>query len=249
MDSLRYATTIQQSILPFGHNINKAIANHAVIFKPKDLVSGDFYWFTRTEKYIFLAVVDCTGHGVLGAFMSLIGHEMLENIVHKDDVTAPSQMLSLMNKGIRSTLQQDEKLNSDGMDVCLCRLEYKPDDEVKLCYAGAKRPLFFTQSGHFQEQKGTRKSVGGYQQLPNPQYDEETFSLRKGDFLYLSTDGFVDQHSLGYHKYGTKRLRKFLSENSQLSLNQQYEKLSKELETHQGVQEQRDDITVFLAEL
>ena len=249
MDSLRYAKTIQESVLPLPQTIARAFSNHFVIYKPKDLVSGDFYWMAQTSKYTFIATVDCTGHGIPGAFMSLIGYKLLENIVRKDEVFSPSKMLGLMNAGIRTVLQQDQQLNSDGMDVSLCRLSYANNDEVELLYAGAKRPLFFTQNDELVEQKGARVSVGGYQKVAHPVYQEHRFLLKKGDYLYLTTDGFVDQNSLEGKKYGTKRLRNLLKEIHTNGLHEQHQILKQELQEHQGTQEQRDDITVLGVEL
>lgn len=247
MDSLRYAETIQKSVLPISSNIDNSLNGHFVLYKPKDVVSGDFYWFTEIENRIFAAVVDCTGHGVPGAFMSMIGHELLDVIIAREHVYDPAKILELLHAGVRSILQQDEQMNNDGMDVCLVMIESKRDSaDVQVTFAGAKRPLFHYCEGlGFHEVKGDRKSVGGWQKEKLVTFTNVQLDLKKGACLYLTSDGFVDQHSLTNKKYGTKKLRKILENISPLDLKVQEEHLTNELNTHQSTQLQRDDITVF----
>ncbi|MGB0522027.1 MAG: GAF domain-containing SpoIIE family protein phosphatase, partial [Flammeovirgaceae bacterium] len=247
MDSLRYAETIQKSVLPIASNINQHLSEHFVIFKPKDVVSGDFYWFTHIEGRTFAAVVDCTGHGVPGAFMSLIGHELLDVIVTRERVFDPAKILELMHAGVRSVLQQDNQMNNDGMDVGLVMIETKRNQSpYKVTFAGAKRPLFYyaVETG-FDELKGDRKSVGGWQKDQFVTFTNHELDLPSGSILYLSSDGFVDQHSLENKKYGTKKLRKVLHNICTLEMKLQEECLLNELHTHQSSQTQRDDITLF----
>ncbi|MFT5915732.1 MAG: ligand-binding sensor domain-containing protein [Flammeovirgaceae bacterium] len=244
MDSLRYAETIQKSVLPTKKTINDFVQDHFVIFKPKDVVSGDFYWFREVDGRVFCAVVDCTGHGVPGAFMSLIGNELLETIITREKVFNPAEVLELMNEGVRSTLQQDKQLNSDGMDVALCMIEQN-ENSVKVTFAGAKRPIFYTENGVFKEEKGDRKSVGGWQKKNTPKFKNIELELAKNDIIYLTSDGFVDQNSLGGKKYGTKKLRSVLKEICKLDINTQEDFLRNELHTHQQTQSQRDDISIF----
>ncbi len=244
MDSLRYAETIQKSVLPTKKTINNFVENHFVIFKPKDVVSGDFYWLREVDGYVFCAVVDCTGHGVPGAFMSLIGNELLDTIITREKVFSPAKILELMHEGVRFTLQQDKQLNSDGMDVALCMMEQN-ENGTKITFAGAKRPIFYTENGVFKEQKGDRKSVGGFQRENSPKFENIELQLAKGDMIYLTSDGFVDQNSPTGKKYGTKKFRSVLANICQLDIELQEECLRNELHTHQQMQSQRDDISVF----
>ena len=245
MDSLRYAETIQQSVLPLPERMNQLVTDHFIIFRPKDLVSGDFYWATETEGKIFMAVVDCTGHGVPGAFMSLIGRDLLDGIIVKEKVYDPAKVLAKMHQSIREILQQDQQLNSDGMDLSICMIEYTETEEVNVTFAAAKRPLFYTENGVFKETKGDRKSIGGWQKTENPTFTNIPLTLQKGDMMYLTTDGYVDQNNDAGKKYGTRKFRQVLTNISSLDTQMQYECLTNELNTHQKHQEQRDDITVM----
>ncbi len=245
MDSLRYAETIQHSILPTNDTISEYVSDHFVLFSPKDVVSGDFYWFTRMAGKLFFAVVDCTGHGVPGAFMSLIGHDLLDTIVNQQNVLDPSAILELVNISVISTFQQEKQLNSDGMDISLCSIEPLEPGAFKVTYAGAKRPLFYIKSGEFNKIKGINKSVGGFQKKKNTSFQNEELFLSEGDILYLTSDGFVDQNSPKRKKYGTGRLKKQLSSISSLSMEKQKSHLLKELSSHQQEEPQRDDITIM----
>ncbi len=244
MDSLRYAETIQKSVLPTKKTINSFVQDHFVIFKPKDVVSGDFYWFKEVDGYVFCAVVDCTGHGVPGAFMSMIGNELLDTIITREKIFNPARILEQMHEGVRFTLQQDKQLNSDGMDVALCMMEQN-ENGAKITYAGAKRPIFYTENGVFKEEKGNRKSVGGFQKENSPKFENIELELAKGDMIYLTSDGFVDQNAPNGKKYGTKKFRSVLGNICQLEIVMQEECLRNELHTHQQMQNQRDDISIF----
>ncbi len=245
MDSLRYAETIQHSILPTNETISKYVNDHFVLFSPKDVVSGDFYWFTRMAGKLFFAVVDCTGHGVPGAFMSLIGHDLLDTIVNQQNVLDPAGILELMNIGVITTFQQEKQLNSDGMDISLCSIETLESGEFKITYAGAKRPLFYIESGKFKKLKGTRKSVGGFQKKDGSSFQNEELILNKEDIIYLTSDGFVDQNSPSRKKYGTGKLKKQLISISSLNMEKQKSHLLEELSLHQQEEPQRDDITIM----
>ncbi|MBN2520793.1 MAG: GAF domain-containing protein, partial [Bacteroidales bacterium] len=200
--SIEYAKTIQNSILPIEKNVGKYFES-LIIYKPKDIVSGDFYWFT-TEKnkegkeLVFFAVVDCTGHGVPGAFMSLIGSRLLNEIVNQKQILNPAQILEFLNIGIQLSLKQDQTDNNDGMDICLCRFERIENEKYKLLFSGAKRPLYIYKNGNTQIQRipGARKSIGGIRAKRSRLFytNNETI-ISKGDIIYLTTDGFVDQNA------------------------------------------------------
>jgi serine phosphatase RsbU (regulator of sigma subunit) len=249
--SIEYAKTIQNSILPIEKNIVKYF-EPAIIFRPKDVVSGDFYWFT-TEKdregkeLIFFAVVDCTGHGVPGAFMSLIGSRLLNEIVNEKKIINPAQVLEFLNVGIQVALKQDQTDNNDGMDICLCRFEKAEKKDWKIQYCGAKRPLYYYQrseSNKIRTIEGDRKAIGGIRAKRSKVfYTNKEIVLQKGDTVYLSTDGFVDQNTANRKKFGTYRLLNILEEIKEKPLKEQKERLEKELDTFMQQTEQRDDIT------
>ncbi len=255
--SIRYAKSIQNSILPIHDNINQFV-NSFILFMPKDIVSGDFYWFAHlpakdgyTEK-IFLAAVDCTGHGVPGAFMSLIGNRLLNEIVMEKKVVAPRQILEHLDKGVIKALRQQIRDNNDGMDVCLIRIEFCKDGKQRLKFSGAKRPLFYHKKGETEIRilNADRKSIGGTQiKRSNVQFTDQEVELEFGDKFWLSTDGLIDQNNKERKRFGTPRFIKLLNEIANKSLQEQENEFIKSLITYQGSENQRDDITVIGIEI
>ncbi len=248
--SINYAKTIQTAILPRNEELNKYYETF-IIFRPKDIVSGDFYWFTSFEyqnrKYNFVAVVDCTGHGVPGAFMSMIASRLLNEIVLEKKVISTKEIISHLNDAVRKALRQDKSDNSDGMDLCLCRLE-KYDSKTIVTFTGAKRPLYYYRKveNAFDYLKADRKSVGGYLAKRSSQvFTEQIIDLKIDDTLYLTTDGFIDQSSMSRKRLGTQNYIEIMETNKEKSLVIQKEQLEKELLKWQGESEQRDDITIL----
>ncbi|WP_338766650.1 SpoIIE family protein phosphatase [Bernardetia sp. ABR2-2B] len=251
-DSIRYAQTIQQAVLPIEQELKEYFDEHFVIFRPKDIVSGDFYWATElkteTEHKIFVAVVDCTGHGVPGAFMSMLGHAFLNEAVTQQHLTNPAEILEWLHKEIKTSLRQEQKVNADGMDISLCVIDKNHSEEnIKITYCGAKRPLFYTlPSNELQIVKGNRRSIGGYSRKKkyNDFENEEAF-LPKGTMLYLFSDGFTDQSNPDGVKLGTPKLTEQLSSLASFSTEQQQQQLIDLLDNHQQDTPQRDDITLM----
>jgi len=247
--SIKYGLTIQHAMLPVPKLINKIIPTF-IIYRPKDIVSGDFYWFTHVEdkKYIYMAVVDCTGHGVPGAFMSMIGTRLLSAIVNEKDLYEPKDILEELNKGIKAALRQDMNENDDGMDVCLCRFEPAEKKQTKVVYCGAKRPLYYLENGNVKQIKGNLKSVGGryYDEMEFVQHD---LILPKGTRLYLTTDGFSDQNNKKRDRFTNARMVEMFAQTATKSLEVQQIMLEDELDKHQGDARQRDDITLIGVEL
>lgn len=244
MDSLRYAETIQRSVLPLPQKLSHYFTEYFVIYRPKDVVSGDFYWFAEVGEYAFWAVADCTGHGVPGAFMSLIGHDSLNRLVHNDGLTSPAEILEGLHTLVYDILQQEQKLNSDGMDIGLCCLK-KDDTGTDVIFAGAKRGMIWTEKGELREVRGTSRSIGGmgHEKVGVMPFQECKIRLGKEECIYLFSDGFVDQNNARRRKLGTPRLRKALREISILPMTAQQEQVQQVLEQHQGDELQRDDIT------
>lgn len=246
-DSIRYAQTIQKAILPTDEQVRQVFPDFFVINTAKDIVSGDFYWFSPFRDKVFIACVDCTGHGVPGAFMSVVGNNILNKIINEKHYDSPSEVLELMNIELRAALRQDEKANEDGMDMSLCKIEYNDAKEkVKITFAGAKSSLYYAYHGSqdIHEFKGDRRSIGGRQRNRKPFKDKEVL-LNRNDVMYLATDGFADQNDLRKRKFGSKRFKEALGKNSDFPMSRQKELLLHELSNHKLNVEQRDDITVI----
>jgi serine phosphatase RsbU (regulator of sigma subunit) len=208
-DSINYAKNIQQAILPFEYRIRQALFPSAgnardffILFKPRDIVSGDFYWFTEKDNYIFIAVADCTGHGVPGAFMSMIGSATLTHAVSERNITEPGMILSEANKKIKEALKQTENSNRDGMDISIIRFEKNNFSKIK--YAGAMRTLYHMHNG-LKEISGNKMAIGGTTD-DNYEYTTTEIDLTPGDTIYISTDGYSDQ-------FGGKDGKKFRTGN------------------------------------
>jgi len=236
--SIQSAKLIQHAILPSKEKINDIFTDNFVLFMPKDVVSGDFYWVHSVSKYRFLVVADCTGHGVSGAFMTMIGNGLLDRILRFSQIYEPQEILISLNEQIRILLQQEQTQNNDGMDIGVLRIE-----EHKIVFAGAKRPLYVVQNEKIEKIAGVRKSVGGHQN------DKKTFSQTELTWqspttFYLSTDGYADQNNLERNSFSEKRLINLLEESQNLALQEQKEVLENTMRTYMTNTEQRDDILV-----
>jgi serine phosphatase RsbU (regulator of sigma subunit) len=249
--SIRYAKRIQQAILPLDTKLHSSLPHHFIIYRPKDIVSGDFYWYRQINGKLLVAVVDCTGHGVPGAFMSMIGNTLLNDIVNEQKITDPAIILENLHAGVRSALkqEQDNVETDDGLDVCLCSLDTK---NGKLAFAGAKRPLYIVRNGNpdnsspeLIELKGDHESVGGRQKEEKRVFTRHEVELQTGDTVYLTSDGFSDQPNMQGKKFGSKWLKETFSLIASHSMSEQKSKLVNLLENHQWNEDQRDDITII----
>lgn len=248
-DSIRYARTIQTAILPFEERMTELLGEYFVLYQPKDIVSGDFYWLSSHENKIFLAVADCTGHGVPGAFMSMIGSAIFDAVVDRDGQQDPGAILEAVHQMTRKALKQDNQLNRDGMDAAFCVLSKQPNGTTQVQFAGAKRPLWYVEhaSRQLKEVKGTRRAIGGIHidQQAIPAFVTEQCLLHPGDMLYLMTDGLADQNDENRQKLGSEKLRSKLQKIAELPCDQQHDLLTLMLREHMGQSEQRDDITLL----
>ncbi|MBI9052434.1 MAG: SpoIIE family protein phosphatase [Bacteroidales bacterium] len=240
--SIQYAQNIQRAILPVKDQISNLFESF-IIYKPKDVVSGDFYWFAKVENIAYLAVIDCTGHGVPGAFMSMIGNSLLNEIVLEKREKEPAKILSLLNDKVREALRQDETDNSDGMDVCFISIDFKTNG-VK--FSGAKRPLLIykKEEGNFDEIKGDRISIGG-KNNNKKEFTNHRINLKTGDIVYLSSDGLTDQNNNERKRFGSNKLKDTILSNITLSMTGQMGIIENELNNFQQGEEQRDDITLI----
>ncbi len=242
VSSIRYAERIQEAILPRHSSMCEKLPEHFIIFRPKDIVSGDFYWIRQVRTKLYVAVSDCTGHGVPGAFMSMIGTTLLNEIVGQKTIYDPAQILEELHIGIRESLKQENNVNTDGMDIALCMFE---NHQKQVTFASAKRPLYHGQHQQIIEIRGDRKAIGGRQKEARRTFTDVEVSPLSGDMLYLTSDGYVDQNGDTTHKFGSHRLKELLQEIQAESCQTQRQKLIQALETHQGKKSQRDDITIL----
>ena len=256
-DSLTYAENIQAAILPIQSQLKKEF-DVFILYRPKDIVSGDFYWFTQIHEngmpspITFLAVVDCTGHGVPGAFMSMIGNRIFNEIIAEKRILEPSKILELLNQYIVEALKQETTDNTDGMDVCLISMEHTENNTKNIRFAGAKRPLYYfsKNDGEIKKIKGDRYSIGGINKnKKEKQFTIKELKLHKGDILYLTTDGIFDQVNNSRKRFSSKRFLNVLNQNTDQSLEIQHSEMEKTLEEFRGNSEQRDDITVLGAKI
>ena len=246
-----YAQTIQQTILPPNELIQKYF-DCFVLFRPKDIVSGDFYWFSTAQdgdhNYQFVGDFDCTGHGVPGAFMSLIGNRVLNEVINVRNTYSPRDIMDALNLGIIKALKQEQSTNNDGMDTCLCRVEQLSDHDYKIVFCGAKRPLYYLPADGQEviQLKGDRKSIGGTQKKRgNIQFTDQEIILHSGDTMYLCSDGISDQCDHERKKFGSDRFVNMMIEYRNEPMERQGDLFSKELDDFRGNEEQRDDISVI----
>lgn len=189
-DSIIYARRIQEAILPLDSIINSQVPRFTVFYEPKDIVSGDFYWFYHRDNVIYFAVVDCTGHGVPGAFMAVLGYSLLNQVVNSSKSDEPSDLLTQLDLLLRNALRHNPgrvQANHDGMDLAL--VVYRPETQV-LKFAGARRPLYWYHKDGVTILPGARHSIGGEKVFGT---ETQTVQVGKGDLLYMFTDGITDQ--------------------------------------------------------
>jgi len=246
LSSINYAKRIQQAILPTDDTIQRGIPLSFILYKPRDIVSGDFYWFSNLDdnSYIIVAA-DCTGHGVPGAFMTVIGSNLLTQIVSENNVTAPSVIMSELDNHITATLKQEKQhyqIIQDGMDLSLLKVNREQNEFI---YTSAKRPAIFIRDKQIREFKGSKSSLGGLRS-EDKQFDEIRMKYEEGDMIYLFTDGYIDQFGGNDNKkFMIKRLRELLLEIHLLPVADQKQKLDAAITSWIGTNEQTDDILIM----
>lgn len=243
-ESINYAKRIQTAILPNTRLINRALPDSFILYKPRDVVSGDFPWFVQIKDDIFIAAVDCTGHGVPGALLSLIGYFLLNDIVRSRKVTEPGKILDLLDEGVTTTLRQDEdSTTKDGMDIALCKINLVAG-EVE--YAGAHRPLYVMKNGIMEEIKGNKFPIGGGIFKNQTNFTNTKVKLSKGDSMYFSSDGFPDQFGGPEgRKFGPKKTREIIERVHTLPMNEAVYVFDKEWENWKGETKQTDDVLLI----
>ncbi len=245
-DSITYAQRIQHAILPEQKDIARAFPEFFILFQPKDIVSGDFYWFGKHSGKQIIAVIDCTGHGVPGAFMSMIGNSLLNQIVFEKNITDPSEILYHLDQGIIQALKQDSagfNHQDDGMDAAICSIiEHKHE----LLYAGASLPVLLIQNGSCRKIEGDIYSLGGvFSMDQDGQFTLHRVPINPGEIIYIYSDGFQDQFG-GLHnkKYMASNFEKLLHEISKKQLIDQKKILETVLNDWRGDRKQTDDILI-----
>lgn len=242
---IRYARTIQQALLPTRQKFSQFFQEHFIIYKPKDIVSGDFFWTASVRDMHFAACVDCTGHGVPGALMSMIGIALLNEIVNVEEITEPHEMLHKLHDEIRVALKQDQDKNDDGMDIGLCRVKALENKQVEVAFSGAKNSLFYAgKDESIREIKGTRRSVGGVRSnTTKRKFTTQTLLAQRGDYLYMASDGFTDQHNSEKKKFGKKLMLSLLEKVRSDPTAIQHKAIEGYLDVYMDTMPQRDDIT------
>lgn len=243
-DSIHYAKRIQDAILPTPNKVKSLLPDSFILFKPKDIVSGDFYWIERKGDLVYFAAVDCTGHGVPGAFMSLVGYNILKDILNNTKAVTPGEILDRLRDGVVDTLKVDDsgKQAKDGMDMTLCAINYKTRE---LHYAAAFNPLYIIRNGELMQHAANKFPIGNFVG-DKISFDNHTIQLEKGDQIFIFSDGYADQFGgPSGKKFMVGNFRKLLTQVAQLDSVSQKQKLDETLLTWQGAQEQVDDVLVI----
>ncbi len=246
-DSINYAQRIQKAILPDNKLIHEYLPNSFILYKPRDVVSGDFPWFFKKGDDIYIAAVDCTGHGVPGALLSFIGYFLLNNIVDHDREFTAGEVLDKLHEEVRTTLKQDQEgANArDGMDIALCKINRTRNE---LQYSGAHRPLYLLREGELVQYRGSPKAIGG---IPNNKKDEKPFinhviKYQKSDKIFFFSDGLPDQIGGDKgRKYQVVRIRDEILSNLEFSMPQYMKHFSKDFRKWQGNYKQIDDVLMI----
>lgn len=240
-DSITYAQRIQNALLVNKEKIKSALPDSFILYKPRDIVSGDFYWFGEVDNKIIISAIDCTGHGVPGAFMSMLGDSYLNQIIYTHCITSPDLILSELNKNIKRALRQEETNNQDGMDMAICVIDKK---NKKLEFAGAKNPLVYIKNDEYNTIKGDKKPIGGMM-VEDRSYTKHILNINKQIF-YIFSDGYQDQFGGESNtKFMTKRFYNLLVDVHDKPFDEQQEILDRIIEKWKGNNAQIDDILVI----
>jgi len=244
VESIEYASIIQSALLPPSHQIKKILKDHFILYLPRDIVSGDFYWIATKGEWIYLAAADCTGHGVPGSLMSILGISFLNEIISQKGIFRANRILNLLREKIMKALHQtgDRNESKDGMDISLCLINTKT---LEFRFSGANNPLYYIRNHRIYEMKGDRMPIG-ISGMEEKSFTEFMIRLKKGDLLYLFSDGYPDQFGGPRDKklkYGP--FQDLLLSVHNEPLNVQKELLINALLEWKGENDQVDDIMVI----
>ena len=249
-DSIKYAKNIQEALLPAITGLKKDFPESFVLYMPKDIVSGDFYWFANRDGKNLFAAADCTGHGVPGAFMSIIGNSLLNEIVGEQHIYQPSEILNNLHVGVKTALNHNkgEFERRDGMDIALCSFN---KETMTLDYAGANRALWIYRKGTTDKAeiiKPDKNPIGGIEHdfEVKRQFTHHSIQLQKGDCVYVFSDGYADQFGGEKgKKFMVANLQRVFAEITEKPMDEQYEHLKKVFVDWRGAYEQIDDVLVI----
>jgi len=242
-ESLKYASYIQQALFPNEALISRLMPEHFIYYQPREMVSGDFYYVSGHQNMVFLAVGDCTGHGVPGAFMSLLGITFLNQVISRGNIHGAASILNLLREFVMHALSQtgEDTEQKDGIDLALCILDSRTNE---MDFAGAFNPVYIVRNQHLYEIAGDKMPVGvGAEE--EKAFTSHTFALEDQDTLYLFTDGYADQFGgKGGKKFKYKSFRELLLNGSQLTMPEQKNRLMTTFNDWKGNQRQLDDVLV-----
>jgi serine phosphatase RsbU (regulator of sigma subunit) len=241
--SIEYASRIQHALLPLVEDLKKLLPSYFILSKPRDIVSGDFYWLANKDDKVIIAVADCTGHGVPGAFMSILGVSFLNEIVNKAVTIRANEILNQLSGQVIKSLHQTGKNNEtrDGMEMAICAIDF---NKKKLQYSGAFRPLYLIRDSELKEFKGDNMPVGIYEQ-EDQSFSNKEILFEKNDMIYLFTDGYADQMGGADRKtFKSENLKKLLIDIQTLPMHEQKKALEKKFEQWRGEIDQVDDILI-----
>jgi PAS domain S-box-containing protein len=244
-ESINYARRIQGAILPNNEIIKAVFPDAFILYKPRDVVSGDFPWFMQKGDDLYIAAVDCTGHGVPGALISLIGYFLLNNIVSNQDSLEIGEILDMLDEGVTRTLKQDSQDSSsrDGMDISFCKVNLI---NGTLQYAGAHRPLYFVHNGELTEIKGDKFPIGGGQYKDRTKFVTTTLQIVPGDSVFFCSDGFPDQFGgPDNRKFSPKKIREIILTDPTRTMDQVHHHFDEEFETWKANGKQTDDVLMI----
>lgn len=241
--SIEYARQIQQAILPYDKKLKELVPDAFIYYSPKDLVSGDFYWFHKKGDVVYVAAIDCTGHGVPGALMSVIANSLIRDIVIKRGVGSPAEILKLMDIELEEAMSKEGHVaSSDGMDVALCRFN---QSEGVVDFAGAFRPLVRVRNDELAEFKGQRYPIGFYYGVEK-KFENTRIPLEKGDAFYMFSDGYIDQFGGEKgKKFNKKRFKQLLLSVQEMNMEEQQSFLEYAFKNWKQDDEQVDDVLVM----
>ena len=242
-DSIRYAKRLQEAILPPPTTVKKLLPNCFILYKPKDIVSGDFYWMDEKNGKVYYSAVDCTGHGVPGAFMSIVAYNNIQTAFNDPTNNTPASILNALNKGITKSLHQKEGNTRDGMDMAICAIE-KNNNYIE--YAGANNALYIVRNGQVLETKPNKQAIGSYNEEETKEFTNHVIEVQKEDMVYIFSDGYADQFGGAKgKKLMYKKFRQILIENAALNTYEQQAHLNNYIENWKDKLEQVDDILVI----
>jgi len=243
INSINYAKRLQEAILPSMESFESQFKDSGILFLPKDIVSGDFYWLEGNENHLFFAVADCTGHGVPGALVSVVGYNALNRCINELKLSDPAEILDQMTVLVEQTFSKNQNTVSDGMDICLCVWDYRETIE----FAGAFNPLYLIRNNELVELKGNKQPIGKF--IKRSPFEKHQLKVQPGDTLCLFSDGYADQFG---GKKGKKlkyaNFKRYLKELSELPASKMTKKLKQRFDQWKGNEEQIDDVCLMLVD-